>query len=193
MKLKAMVLALALAPFSSSLFAGAVHLTTDLSADFLPATSARQIVSTFAVADQPVLWGFGWEVIPGRLGFGGDYLVSFAQEVTTGWWLDWYAPALFLAWHPVGGNRFLDPYFQAGVGSAGRVRLSGLPGAVEPSLSLALFPFVAGGLNLNLDGLLIGAKAIYTPFKSAIPVTSIPVYPLGTFQVTVTAGVSLGW
>ena len=194
MKLKAVVLALALSPFSSSLFAGAVHLTTDLSADFLPGTSARQIVSTFAVADQPVLWGFGWEVIPGRLGFGGDYLVSFAQESSTGWWLDWYSPALYLGWHPVGANRFVDPFFQAGLGCAGRVHLSGRLGtAAEPDLSLALFPFVAGGLNLNLDGLLLGAKAIYTPFKSAIPVTTIPVYPLGTFQVTVTAGVSIGW
>ena len=111
-----------------------------------------------------------------------------------GWWLDWYAPALFLAWHPVGGNRFVDPFIQAGLGCAGSVRLSGLPGtAVEPSLSLALFPFVAGGLNLNLDGLLVGAKAIYTPFKSAIPVTTIPAYPLGEFQVTVSAGVSIGW
>ena len=194
MKMKAMVLALALAPLSSSLFAGAVHLTSDVSADFLPGTSAGQIVSTFTVAGQPLMWGFGWEVVPGRLGFGGDYLVSFAQEATTGWWLDWYAPALALAWHPVGANRFLDPFFQAGFGAAGRVHLTGMPGcAVEPDLSLALFPFVAGGLDLNLDGLLVGAKAIYTPFKSAVPVTSIPVYPLGDFQVTVTAGISVGW
>jgi hypothetical protein len=194
MKMKAVILMLALAPFSSSLFAGALHLTTDLSADFLPGTSARQIVSTFAVADQPVMWGFGWEIVPGRLGFGGEYLVSFAQEASTGWWLDWYAPALALAWHPVGGNRFLDPFFQAGLGAAGRVHLTGMQGtAAEPSLSLALFPFVAGGLNVNLDGLLVGVKGIYTPFKSAVPVTNIPLYPLGDFQVTVSAGVSVGW
>ncbi len=193
MKLKAMVIALALTPLGS-LFAGAVHLTTDLTADFLPGTSASQIVSTFAVGGQPVMWGFGWEVIPGRLGFGGDYLVSFAQDAATGWWLDWYAPALALAWHPVGGARFIDPFFQAGFGAAGRVHLSGIPGyAVEPDLSLALFPFVAGGVNFNLDGLMLGAKGIYTPFKSAIPVTNIPLYPLGEFQVTVTAGVSVGW
>jgi hypothetical protein len=41
--------------------------------------------------------------------------------------------------------------------------------------------------------MLVGAKVAYTPYKAQIPVTSIPVYPLGTFQVTLTAGISLGW
>ena len=140
------------------------------------------------------MWGFGWEIVPGRLGFGGDYMVSFAQDASTGWWLDWYAPALALAWHPVGGSRFVDPFFQAGLGAAGRVHLSGMPGyATEPDLSLSLFPFVGAGVNFNLDGLMLGAKGIYTPYKSAVPVTSIPMYPLGDFQVSVTAGVSIEW
>jgi hypothetical protein len=193
MKLKAFVLALALAPMSVPGFAGAVHLTTGLSADFLQGTSAGQIISTFGVGDQPLLWGFGWEVVPGRTGFGGDYQVSFFQDALSGWWLDWYAPALYLSFHPVGPNRFLDPFVEAGLGCAGRVFL-GMPGpALDRSLSLALFPFVAAGLSLNLDGLLIGGKVVYTPYKAQIPVTSIPAYPLGTFQVTLTAGVSLGW
>jgi len=34
---------------------------------------------------------------------------------------------------------------------------------------------------------------IDTKEEIRIPVTSIPVYPLGTFQVTLTAGISLGW
>ena len=145
------------------------------------------------MADQPLLWGFGWEVIPNKMGLGGAYQVSFFQDTSAGWWLDWYAPALYLSFHPVGGKRFLDPFFEAGMGCAGRVFLSALPVTVNRSLYLALFPFVAGGLNLNLDGLLLGAKVTYTPYKAQIPVTSIPVDPLGTFQVTVSAGVSLGW
>ncbi|MGA2641135.1 MAG: hypothetical protein ABSG21_09555 [Spirochaetia bacterium] len=194
MKLKALVLALALAPLSVPGFAGAVHLTTDLSADFLQGTSAGQIIATFAVADQPLLWGFGWEVIPYHTGFGGSYQVSFSQDAVSAWWLDWYAPALFLSFHPLGARRSLDPYLEVGMGSAGRVLLSGTPApAVNESLYLALFPFLAGGLSLNLDGLLVGAKVAYTPYKAQIPVTSIPVDPLGAFQVTFTAGVSLGW
>jgi len=193
MKLKALVIALALTPLAG-LSAGAVHLATELSADFLPGTSAGQIVSTFEVGGQPLLWGFGWEVIPGRLGVGGDYMVSFAQDAATGWWLDWYAPALALSWHPVGADRWVDPFFQAGVGAAGRVHLSGVSGyAVEPDLSLALFPFVGAGVAFNMDGLMLGAKGIYTPYKSSVPVTRIPLYPLGDFQVSVTAGVSIGW
>ena len=60
-------------------------------------------------------------------------------------------------------------------------------------LELSLFPFVATGLNFNLDGLLFGAKVAYMPCVSPIPVTDIPRYPLGSLQVTVSAGVSLGW
>jgi hypothetical protein len=194
MKMKTIVVLLALAPLSLPAFAGAVHLTTDLSADFLPGTASTQSVATFSVGDQPVLWGFGWEIIPGKVGFGGDYMVSFSQGPGMGWWLDWYAPALFLGWHPIGPNRFVDPFAQVGIGSAGRVRLSDIPGtAVDPQVSLALFPFVAAGVSLNLDGLLIGGKAIYTPYKMGIPVTTIPTYQMGTFQVTLTAGISLGW
>jgi hypothetical protein len=194
MKLKLTVLVLALALLSLPAFAGAVRLTTDFSADFLPGAPATQSVATLTVGDQPVLWGFGWEVIPWKTGFGGDYMVSFSREAVTGWWLDWYAPALFLGWHPIGPNRFVDPSIQVGVGCAGRVRLSGAPEtASEASLSLAVFPFVGAGLNLNLDGLLVGARATYTPYRMSIPVTAIPAYRLGTFQVMVTAGIALGW
>ena len=194
MKLKAFVLALGLVPLSMYGFTGAVHLTTDLSADFLPGTSAQQIMPTFAAAERPLQWGFGWEVIPGRMGFGGSYQVSFSQDTLKGWWLDWYAPALYLSFHPLGTRRFLDPYLEVGMGCAGRVFLSGMPApAFDQSLYLALFPFLAGGLSLDLDGILVGAKVAYTPYKAQIPVTSIPVYPLGTFQVTLTAGISLGW
>jgi hypothetical protein len=195
MKMKAFFLALALALAPAALtFAGAVHLTTALSADFLQGTSAEQIIATFAVADQPLAWGFGWEVIPDRMGFGGNYQVSFSQDASSSWWLDWYSPALSLSYHPLGPNRSLDPFAAVGVGCAGRVFLSGAAAQSSTrSLSIALFPFLEGGACVNLDGLLFGAKAAWTPFKTGIPVTSIPVYPLGTFQVTFTAGISLGW
>lgn len=194
MKLKAFVLALALAPLSIPAFAGAVHLTTDLSSDFLQGTSAQDMIATFAIADQPLLSGIGWEVIPDRMGFGGNYQVSFSQDTLSGWWLDWYAPALYLSYHPLGTHRFLDPFLEAGMGCAGRVALSRMPNpSGNRSLSLALFPFIAGGLSLDLDGLLIGAKITYTPYAAPIPVTTIPLYPLGAFQVTLSAGVSLGW
>ena len=194
MKLKTMATVAALVISSLPAFAGAVRLTTDLSADVSSGAAAPQSVATFSVGNQPVSWGFGWEVVPWKTGFGGDCLVSFSQSDLTGWWLDWYAPALFLGWHPLGANRFVDPYAQFGMGCAGRVRLSGAPQTpAEAGLSLSLFPFLAAGLNLNLDGLMVGARAVYAPFRSAIPGTTIPAYSLGQVQVMVSAGVSLGW
>jgi hypothetical protein len=193
MKMKVLALVLALAALGVPCFAGAVHLTGNVAADFLGGPSAQQIINTFALGDQPLLWGFGWEVILDRVGFGGDYMVSFFRDGGAQWWLDWYAPALYLSFHPLGANRFVDPFLQVGFGSGGRVELDRWRSSYTQSLFLSLFPFVSGGLNLNLQGLLIGAKATYTPYNGAIPVTDIPTYPLGKLQVTLTAGLSLGW
>ena len=67
-------------------------------------------------------------------------MVSFFRDAFTQWWLDWYAPALSLSYHPFGGNSFLDPFLQAGIGSAGRVMLARRPPA-SPSRALPLlFP-----------------------------------------------------
>jgi opacity protein-like surface antigen len=193
MKRRFLVLVLALAALGAPCFADAVRLTGDLSANFLGGSTTQQIVNTFAVGDQPLFWGFGWEVILGRVGFGADYMVSFFRQAGTQWWLDWYSPALYLSFHPLGANRLLDPFLQMGLGCAGRVLLTGGMGDQGGDLLISLFPTVAAGLNLNLEGLLLGVKATYTPFKTAIPVTDIPAYPLGNLQVSLSAGFSIGW
>ena len=197
MKSRFLVLVLALAALGMPCFAGAVHLTGIISADFLGDNAPHQSINTFTVGGQPLFWGLGWEVIVNHFGFGGDYMVSFHQDAGERWWLDWNAPALFLSFHPLGGKSFLDPFLQAGVGSSGRVFLAPQPVSAGPGpgqdLSLSLFPFVGAGLALNLEGLLLSAKAVYTPYASQVPVTDIPAYPMGKFQVTLSAGVSLGW
>jgi hypothetical protein len=197
MKSTFLVLVLALAALGTPCFAGAVHLTGTVSADFLAGSSTQQMIDTFAAGDQPLFWGLGWEVIMGRVGFGGDYLVSFSQDAGEHWWLDWYAPALFVSFHPLGGKSFLDPFLELGVGSSGRVLLepARTPMGPAPSqdLSLALFPFAGGGIAFNLDGFLLSVKAVYTPYSSQVPATDIPAYPLGKFQVTVSGGISIGW
>jgi hypothetical protein len=187
------VLVLALALIGAPAFAGAVRLTGNLSADILGSDSAAQSVSTFAVGGQPLFWGFGWEVILGTVGFGGDIGVSFFRDAGTQWWLDWYAPAMFVSFHPLGANSFLDPFLEVGVGCAGQVLLARRPMRTTDGLELSLFPFAAAGLSFNLNGLLLGAKVAYAPCVSSIPVTDIPGYPLGSLQVTVSAGVSIGW
>jgi len=194
MKTRFLALVLVLAAFSAPCFAGAVHLTGDLSANFLGSATAQQIVNTFAVGDQPLFWGFGWEVIMRRAALGGDYMVSFSQDASAQWWLDWYAPAIALGFHPVGANHFIDPFLQVGLGCAGRVQLRRMM-AMGPSsdLMISLFPFAAAGFNFNLDGFLLGLKVAYTPFSTPIPVTNIPAYPLGSIQVSLSAGFAIGW
>ena len=193
MKTRFLALVLVLAAIGAPCFASAVHLTGDLSGNFLGGSNTQQIVNTFAVGDQPLFWGFGWEVILGKLGFGGDYMVDFFRDAGSQWWLDWQAPAMYLSFHPIGANHFVDPFLQAGLGSAGRVLLRGHHWNPDGDLMISLFPFVGGGVNFNLDGLLLGVRALYIPFNAEIPVTYIPAYPLGPLQVSVTAGFSVGW
>jgi hypothetical protein len=176
-------------------FAGAVHLTADLSADFLEGTSGQSVFTTFSQGTQPLLWGVGWEIILGRLGVGGNYDVSFRQDAHAGWWLDWIAPGIFMSFHPLGGNSWIDPFVEVGAGCAGRVNLSTDADVMDANenLYLSLFPFAAAGLSLNLDGLLISAKASYTPYNAPIPVTTIGLYPLGQFQIALSGGIAIAW
>lgn len=175
-------------------FAGSVHLTGNLSADFLRGTSVQTIIGTFASPDQPLFAGVGWEIIIGKVGFGGDYMASFIRQPGSGWWwADWYAAPLFLSYHPLRQGYFLDPFVQAGVGCAGRVFLHEWIGAARNNLFLSIFPFIAAGLDLNLDGLLVGTKVSYAPFMSPPPATDFDNYPLGAIQVTLSVGVALNW
>ena len=63
MKSTFLVVMLALAALGMPCYAGAVHLTGIVSADFLASNSLRQSINTFTAGDQPLFWGFGWEVI----------------------------------------------------------------------------------------------------------------------------------
>jgi len=173
--------------------AGSVHLTGSLSQDFLRGTSAQTIIGTFTGPEQPRFAGLGWEVILGKVGFGGDYMASFLRAPDTQWWLDWYAQPLFLSFHPLRRGFALDPFVQAGLGSAGRVLLHRWTGTPDSNLFLSVFPFVAGGLDLNLDGFLIGAKVSYAPFMTPPPATAFDNAPIGQIQATVSVGIALDW
>jgi hypothetical protein len=193
MKKKLLVLTLALAGLGVPCFGGAVHLTGSLAADFLTTPSAEQIINTFAVGSQPLLCGVGWEVVLNRIGFGGDYLVNFFRHPGSDWWLDWYGQAFYLSYHLFGAHALVDPFLQVGLGCAGRVHLADWTGPATENLLLSLFPFVSAGVAFNLDGLLLAGKVSWTPFVMPPPVTDFANYPLGKLQVTLSAGLSLGW
>jgi hypothetical protein len=193
MKTKALAMLIALACSSTPCFAGSVHLTGNLGSDFSKGPTAQQVISTFTDPAQQPYGGFGWEVVLGKMGFGGDYSVSFFRNDASQWWLDWYGQPLFISFHPLRSRMLLDPYLQAGLGSAGRVFLGEWSGPAPSNLYLSIFPFAAAGLSLNLEGFLVGAKVSYAPFLTPPPATGFSNAPIGNIQVTLSVGVALGW
>ena len=161
-----------------------------------------------------VLRGLHWEVIHGQLGFGGHALVRFDQQPgiteTYQWSMDWDAD-LFMSVHLAGVGRLFDPFVELGLGCAGRVflddrgdgtwvedqdgywhyEIEGAP-VNQVLASLSLYPYVAGGLALDLRGLLVGTRVCYRPWNEPVPSTQYPVYPLAPVQVTVFGGLALG-
>jgi hypothetical protein len=186
--------ALAIAAIGTPVFAGSVHLTGNLQADYLKGPSAQQIIDTFTSPGQPPFCGVGWEVIIGKVGFGGDYSASFTKTPMGSWWLDWLAQPLFLSYHFFRSGYTLDPFVQAGLGCAGRVYLQDWPETqVSNNLFISIFPFIAAGLGLDLNGFLLSAKMSYAPFMSAPPASPISSYPLGNVLVTLSAGIAIDW
>jgi hypothetical protein len=161
-----------------------------------------------------VFGGLHFEVIQDHLGFGSHALVRFEQQPTAAetyqWSMDWDAD-LFMSVHLAGVGRLLDPFVELGLGSAGRVFLDdngdgtwvqdqdgywhyetdGTPTG-DSLVALSLYPYVAGGLALDLHGLLVGTRVCYRPWNEPVPATRYPVYPLTPVQVTVFGGVALG-
>jgi hypothetical protein len=188
MKAAAIVLALSCLAFSA--FADArVDLTAVIGKDFIASPSLDQAAQALE-AELPFV-GFGWEVLLGHVGLGGSYAVDFHKDAPSSWWLDWEGQAIYASYHILGSRSFIDPFVDAGLGCAGRIYLgpSGSPGE---SLALTIYPFVSAGAALELNGLRVGAKLSYALSQSAIPVTDIPEYPLGRFQVSAFAGISIG-
>jgi len=173
--------------------AGSVHLTGSLSADSLQRLGPPQSINSFTGPSQPPFAGVGWEVIVGRVGLGGEYDVNFTRSAPGSWWVDWYAQPLFLSWHPFRTGSVVDPFAQAGLGSAGRVFIDQWTGSAADNMLISIFPFVAGGLSLDLDGFLVSGKVSYAPFMTPPPATAFSNYPMGNFQVTLGAGIAIDW
>jgi hypothetical protein len=192
---------------------GQVRLAFDTAAMLAVDPSFEAVHDSFTERSN-MMNGLHWEVIHDHFGFGGHALVRFDQEPTATeayqWTMDWDGD-LFVSVHLAGVGRFLDPFVELGFGSAGRVYLddrgdgvwvqedSGswhyeTTGAPEGDgvASLSLYPYVAGGLALDLHGLLVGSRVCYRPWNEPVPATQYPVYPLTPFQVTLFGGVALG-
>ncbi len=187
------ILAATLGGVGAPAFAGSFHLTGGVSADYLRGPDAQQIIDSFASPSQPPFSGVGWEVIIGKVGFGGEYDANFIRSSQGTWWVDWYTQPLFVSWHPFRTGSVLDPFVQAGLGSAGRAFMGQWMGSVSDNMRISVFPFVAGGLALDLSGVLLSGKVSYAPFMSPPPGTAFSDYPLGNVQVTLGAGIAIDW
>lgn len=195
MKAYALTLALALSCLAHGLAAQTrVDIGATVSKDFLASPSLDQAAR--ALGSGEPLVGFSWEVVMGHVGLGGSYAVDFNEPLPAEWRLDWNAQAIYASYHILGTRSFLDPFVDAGLGCAGRVYLgpkdSPTASSTADKLALTVYPFVSAGAAIILDGFRLGAKLSYALDASGIPATSIPVYPLGRFQASAYAGLSLG-
>ena len=192
------------------------RLVYDAAVDFADRPSLADLESSF---DNPadVFYGVHWEVITGAsVGFGIHTMVRFVGVAATSsagsvkdWWLDWNGD-LFLSFHPFGGGALIDPFVEIGYGNVGRAQITpGLSGEwvqgadslwyyrwndqrYEGVTNISLYPFVALGASLDLNGFLIGVRAAYRPVAHQIPGTQMLNYPLKNIQATVFGGVAFG-
>lgn len=153
--------------------------------DFTDRPTVDQAVAALQT-DMPFA-GFGWQVVVGHVGLGGNYFADFIEQSDRAWWLDWNAHAIYASFHLFEPRAFLDPYVSAGAGCSGQIYL-GPSGDAGEGLAISIYPFVAAGAAVNVEHLRVGAELAYAPWSSAIPVTPIPEFPLGDFQVSIFVG-----
>jgi hypothetical protein len=171
-----------------------VDLNGVIGKDFMSSPSFDQAVQ--ALGNDNPFTGFGWEVVIKHIGIGAQYLVDFHNDGSDSWWVDWDGQAAYLSYHFFRALSVVDPFVDAGVGCAGRVFIG--PGSMPSDcdatrLAISVYPFVSAGASLYLHGLRVGAKLSYDLGRTAIPATTISDYPIGRFQVSATAGFSMGF
>ncbi len=167
---------------------GQVRLVGNMAAHFSDEPSAREAADAFAGADRPLFYGPGWEVVLDHVGFGGNYMVRFFRDDVEQWWVDWVAEAFFVSYHLLSAGHLFDPYVQLAIGTAGRAAADddGDP------VSLSVFPMVAAGLALDLNGFLIGGRIAWIPETSPPPGSDLETYPLDHVQVAFCGGIAIG-
>jgi hypothetical protein len=160
------------------------------------------------VPDDTTMTGWYWEVIFNRVGLGMHYGVRFYEPVAPTpeselWYMDWKGD-FFLSYHLFGGGSVLDPFVEFGWGNVGSTVVTS-PVYVDcpdwedevdsgDALALSFYNYVAAGLALDLNGLLLGAKLSYVPTEllQTVPDSSVAKYALQPFEVSFFGGFALG-
>lgn len=197
MKKTTILIGLLLAAMSAAAFGESFRLGTSVGAELLDRPTLESIHREFDEGTN-LLSGLYWEVLRDHVGFGMSYLVDFQRldspypEMEYLWFVDWVG-SFDLRYHFF-EDFLLDPFLEAGLGSAGRVDVSsyeenGLPGVEDP-LELSVFGQVGGGLALRLSGLHLGARLLYRVFNDVPPATEFQPYPLKGFRFDFFGGFS---
>ena len=199
MKTKTILIGLLLAAVvSAAAFGENFRIGVSVGAELLDRPTFESIRQEFDEGAN-LLSGLYWEVLRDHVGFGMTYLVDFQRldspypEMQYLWFVDWVG-SFDLRYHFF-EDFFLDPFLEAGLGSAGRVDISsyeenGLPGVEDP-LELSVFGQVGGGLAFRLSGLHLGARLLYRVFNDVPPATEFQPYPLKGFRFDLFGGFSL--
>lgn len=199
MKAKVILIGLLLAAVAcASAFGENFRLGTSVGAELFNRPTLESIQREFDEGAN-LLSGLYWEVLMDHVGLGMTYLVDFQSlaspypELDYLWFMDWVG-SFDLRYHFF-EDFFLDPFLEAGLGSAGRVDISsyeehGLPGVDSP-LELSVFGQVGGGLALRLSGLHVGARLLWRVFNQIPPATQFQPYPLKSFRFELFGGFSL--
>jgi hypothetical protein len=195
---------------AGSLFAdGQFRIAGDVSTEFAEQPSFDDALSEFDTGDQGDFFtGWHWEVIMDKIGFGMIYQIKFDEtklitSPSSDAWLDWKG-GMFVSYHLFGGGSLIDPFAEIGYANAGRVIISDLDdfdyggydfeeylNEGEAVTNMSLYPYIAGGVAIDLDGFLFGAKLSYHPIVSTIPVP-FDEYPLKAFEVGIFGGLAFG-
>lgn len=198
MKKTTILIGLLLAAMSAAAFGESFRLGISSGVELMDRPTFESIRQEFDEGGN-LLSGLYWEVLLDHVGFGMTYLVDFQRldspypEMQYLWFVDWVG-SFDLRYHFF-EDFFLDPFLEAGLGSAGRVDASpyeqnGLPGVEDP-LQLSLFGQVGGGLAFRLSGLHLGARLLYRVFNEVPPATEFQPYPLKGFRFDLFGGFSL--
>lgn len=175
--------------------------------DALPTDNMAEWHEMVIPTDQ-TMTGWHWEVIFNRLGLGMHYGVRFSEQgidtaSPTDWYVDWKGD-FFLSYHVLGGGSTVDPFVEFGWGNVGTALVSSAEYPDYPdwedevedgtAVALGFYNYVAGGVAIDLNGLLLGAKVSYIPSEliGPIPDGSIERYALAPFEVSFFGGVALG-
>ena len=152
--------------------------------------------------------GWHWEVIFDHVGLGMHYGMRFygseaAIAEDTDWYLDWKGD-FFLSYHLFGGGSVIDPFLEFGWGNAGSASITSPHYVNYPdwedewsdgdATALSFYNYFAGGVALDLNGLLLGMKLSYIPsdLTQPVPDSSVDAYGLEPFEVSFFGGLALG-